>query len=1059
MMPWEKYQAVEEQEQKQSSGPWSRYQPNAEVDNRLEQDIVSNVDLGIDGPKGEEVVTLPEPSESMYEGVDPEDRTALYEAYRRHPRTKKDWMGNLVYNGKPVPKPVSFSRQLEESGTGVVLGSAWNAAKEAVTNPAAVGEMAQDIENPILRSAATVAAGPISSVAGVLEGDQAKVLDENIPEFRPETGFGRFVSDALEYGAGALVGDKAVTSLVPKATGMIAKGARGLARFLGAEAGGTATMDNEIDTLLVGLAKDNPTINALVFDENGEYNRERVNQKLTQLQDGLLLGGLVGGPVRLAEGGLKLTVIPWYKAWKNWNNLDAEERKFVEGLIMITEGIGENPSRQQVQDAYARVGDYMEKNLNTLAQFKSKLGDPDVEDIKIANDSISNLINMMEKKDPKAYAREIQQLKSLRASALGGDAPELTRTLQEGKEGLDKSLTNFKDSREFDRSIPQTTEMVQKRGRETVDETNQSFIEAEGDLAKSKRQTEDILRNDPSFGPMIKDAEAGKQDFNPNKAVDNTADEIAAKSKENLRGLEMNAAEEYEKINPSSVLDKEQFSSKVGIDPKLVGKEEFDEALNGVLGDLPSDLRKSFLDADYNFKNLVNEVKPQLNKYINELIRSDPVGHREKIGRLRQLSEAIKSSDPQALKELEQADSAFKKEVSPYRQGLPEELKNIERSNIGKPDEIAVDSRKAVKNTLNDSDAVEHQNRVRELLNISGDAKKIDDYYIGNAAVKIRDEIIDSGNISDASIKTLRKSFEGTNLSPEAKKRFEDFVTAVRDKKISLDEKVAKVEELRELAKNAEDEVLGNQLKEFFKKNGVDGYSERSNGFQIFKEILNKEDGVQRVQSLLKVSDDPVVKKAWQAAWAKEAKDKLFSNDSVPDVLSKGEDNTFRKVGEELYGKEVVDVLESLAARARADAVANKTRMGQGFDHKANQTAFSSAVRGITTFIFGVLNPTAAKISVISRDFLKKYDSTDLSMMAGDKILANSEEFLKILRKMEAEKRMELSPQEKMIIRKSFIPGFKGMIDDDDESTFMEKVQKGANKVQKAKEQTEEIFK
>lgn len=1019
-----------------------------EGSSRIEQEIRSHAKKPVDGPKGEEAVSLPTPTEDMFSDVeDPADRQAVYDAYKRHPRTQKDWMGNFIYNGEVVPDPNarSFSRELERSGVGTIAGSAWNAAKEAITNPASIGEMAQDIDNPILRSAATVAAGPISSIAGVLPGDQAKVLDENIPEFRPETKLGQFTSDALEFGAGALVGDKAVTSLAPKATGMIAKGIRGLGRFFGAEAGGTATMDNELDTMLVGLAKDNPTFQGFVLDENGEYSRERFNQKLIQLQDGLLLSGLVGSAVRPTEGVLKLTVIPWTKAFKNWNNLEAEEKKFVEGLIGITGRLSEKPSRLELMDAYAEVGEYMQGNLQTLAKFKSELGEPDVEDIAIVNDSVSNLIEMMRSKDAKGYAREIQQLESLRASALGGDAPELTRTLKEGGEGLDKSLTNFKESREFDTSIPKATEMTQQKGRETVDETNRSVFEAEEDLARTKKQTEDILRNDPSFGPVVKDAEQGKIDFNPNKIVDDTADDIASQSKQNLKGLEETASLEYDKINPSAKVD----------------QEAFDLAFNDVITDLPSDLRKAVQDAEGNFKNLISEVKPQLNSYINDLTRENSVQNRDKIARLKSFVESIKSSgDPQVTRQLEEADAHFKREVAPYRQGLPEELRHIEKSNTRQPDNIAVESRKATKTVLDDPDAIEHQNRVRELLSISGDSKKIDDYYIGNAAVKVRDEIIDSGNISDASIKTIRKSFEGTNLSPEAKKRFEDFVTAVRDKKLSIDEKVLKVEELQQMAKDAEDEVLGNQLKEFFKKNGTKGYSEKLNGFEIFKEVLNDKEGPQKVQNLLKVSDDPVIKKAWQAAWAKEAKDKLFSNQSIPDVLRKGEENTFRKIGEELYGKEVIDAVESLALRARKDAAANKTRMGQGLDHKANQGAMRSAVTGITTFIFGVLNPTAAKISVISRDFLKKYDSTDMSMMAGDKILANSAEFMRILKKMEAEKRMELTPQEKMIIRKSFIPGYKGTQDDDDSETgLMDSIQKGANKVQKATEQTKEMFK
>src|ERR1044072_269071 len=57
-----------------------------------------------EGRKGEEqIASLPAPTPEMYRGMDPDKQRMFYEAYKRHPNSETDFMGNVTYKGMEVP--------------------------------------------------------------------------------------------------------------------------------------------------------------------------------------------------------------------------------------------------------------------------------------------------------------------------------------------------------------------------------------------------------------------------------------------------------------------------------------------------------------------------------------------------------------------------------------------------------------------------------------------------------------------------------------------------------------------------------------------------------------------------------------------------------------------------------------------------------------------------------------------------------------------------------------------------------------------------------------------
>lgn len=961
----------------------------------LEAEMRQN--MPVDGPKGEETVSLPEPSTNMYEGMAEEDKQAVFDAYRRHPASQEDWLGNVQYNGKSVPSPKTFSSELERSGTGVALGTAWNVGKEALANSAMMGEEVSNIENPILRAAATAGnalVNPIGAIAGIIPGDQAQQIEENIPEFEPESKLGRFSEGVGEFAIGAALGDKGARTVASQVKN-VPKWLKGTGRFFSAETAGVGTMNDDTDGLIISASNESPVLQGLTLDENGKYSRKRFNTKLRQIQDGVILSGLAGGVIRSAASAGNLTVVPMIKWLKDWRNLGSEEKKFVEVLASIAGDLPDNASKEQQIEAWSEMGRFLDENRDVVAKFD----DPDVEDVRIANDSVTALVEFMEKKDPDKYAPQIQQLKGLRSSALGsGGSPKLENNLKKPEQAFKNTLDSFQDTREIDRSIPETNDMFQKKAPEMIQNSKDLVVKTEDDLSKLKSDQSDLIKDDPSFGPMVKDAESGTVPFNPQKETDNIADKITETTTVNRKGLEKDASAEYEKIAPASVTD------------------GYEAIYGDIRSDLNPDLQKVF-DNSSNWTELVTKGKPALNRYIKDVYKSDI----SKGDRLKEFSNYLNNAtdDDVAKTALRDADQNFKKTVGPFRQGPIEDNRKVAKDfGPNRPDDIAVDQRKITKNALTDTDGKEHVARIRELLTKSGDEKLIDDYYIGNAVSDARQKLMAGQELN---LQDIRKGFEKAKggLSEAGQKRFETLMTKFNQKDLSIKEKSKILEDLKKNADIAEENVYGNILKDFFAKE-PGGYKPKENGFDTFKKILNDSEGVTKVQKYMKVSNDPMVKKAFEGAWAKEAKEKYFSGKEIGKI-----DENFEKVGRVIYGDEIVDSIKLLADKTNTSQIANKTRMGQGLDTSQNQGLAVKAANNVITFVWGVLNPTAAKVRIITNDYMKSKSATDISRMAGDNILSSADTFRKVLKQMEAEKRFSLSPSEKMIIRKSLIPGYK----------------------------------
>lgn len=257
---------------------------------------------------------------------------------------------------------------------------------------------------------------------------------------------------------------------------------------------------------------------------------------------------------------------------------------------------------------------------------------------------------------------------------------------------------------------------------------------------------------------------------------------------------------------------------------------------------------------------------------------------------------------------------------------------------------------------------------------------------------------------------------------PNAVDGLNKLLTTMRDANFNKKELVDQLNVLEEAGRKAEHTAYGEEFKYFFSSSQgpmahkpSNGYKRNTNAFDSMVKLLREGESKETIDKILK-SDNEVAKKGLQAAYAQAAKDSYLSG-KFPSNLERN----FLKNGEQVFeGTTIPQALENLANEAREAVGANKTRMIKGFDLKGPQNNMQIAVNTVTTWVFGVLNPTAARIRTVSGDFMKKHDSWGKAKLAADIILANPDEFIKIAESMAKKNANKIDPTTKTLLFRMF---------------------------------------
>jgi len=997
---------------------------------------IKSANTPVDGPKGQETVRLPRPTNDMFEGMSADDADAVWRAYLRHPLTEKGWDGVSRYEDQEIPVPPQLQEGYDSPVEGLmdVAGGVWNAGKEVVVNKLAEsniqregidavaspeGGMLSKLGNIALTAGRNIL-NPVGGISDVLPRDTAQTIDENVPEYRSDKGpVGDFLVTAGEWAPGGFGGAKLTEKALEK-SGPVKKF---IGKFAGSEAGGAYTMDNETINTLVGM--NIPGFKGLGINPDGSFSENRVRQKLNMIQDALIVGSALGS---VAKGTTKSVGYGWNLGKKlfDWQNMDSVQREMVSNLLEISNKINDNMSRQEINGVMSDMADYVANNIETVTKF----GDPDIADVKHARDTITLMIQKLEQ-NPEANARQIQVLREFRSSALeGGKSPELITKLEQPRKNLENSLQQAKEAKGGDEAIDQSRKYLQNKADERVDAQRKEVFRAEDNLSKAERDTNAILRNDPSLGPQIREAEERNMPFDPYEGQNRSADEIAAEAK---RARE-------EKWNPQ----RDERYAKIPADSKIVDPEGVKKQYEGVKESLSKESRARFEEyiKDGNYKNMT-ELAKQISQEAKGLQGPAKID-------VENFSRYLKNSgDEESVRALREADEGFRMNEGRFNQGVTEELRDIDRADGWKTAEKTTQNRQAIEGAISNPKRAEEVKLLREQLSGIGAGQKIDDHIIGEAASTIK-ELIDSKGISKVSPQEVRGAFAkmAGGMSDQAKSRMEQVVRDFESGRVKVADLSERLTAMQKEADRIEEEFYGNKLREFFMKNPGMGnkYARNPDGYGAFEKFISDPKNSDRLTNdiLPMLDKDPSFRKGAEVAVVKMLEKHLMQEG---DKLKIPEG--FEKMAEKVLPKEAIEGWKILTTSAKEAEAANKTRMGAGFNYNAWQEGAYSSTGTLLTWMFGVLNPTSAKIRTITKDYFKSHDPKDKVKQAADEVLSNPELFAKIARQIIDDNKSRMSPEMKQLIFRGTIAARKDHPDDSGNKSGYKKTM----------EQTEDMFK
>lgn len=930
---------------------------------------------------------------------------------------------------------------LKAAGSGV-----YNAVREGVKtgfeSSAGINDAIDGIENPYLKGAAKTTSGLMNPVGTAVPAEKlrqgSKFIDENIPEIEQNTPGLNLVQDAAQIGTGVLAGAKGtgfLDDIVTKGAPIAQKVLKYGIKFLAGETGAGIAQDSDDATLFINAKN---TIPGLKGWKTDGVEPTFLQHKADLIQESLYLGAAVGGLAKGAGRTISFVsdLIP--RKLKAYQSLDAYQKKFVDDLLTIFADVDPDTPRKLVQERMSQAVKLVEANQKIVVSF----GEAGVQDVKRQNDTISAMIESLDPSNPHDR-RVIEQLEGLRSSALSGGSPDLSAGLKAPKKELDTGLDQLQKARGGDESIATAKDKIVEYGQDQVRPYREKITDTRAEEIRAKRGIEAEIAENPAF-QEIRSKQPGE-----NVSIDFTdgGTDISTQMTKNVRSADVAMTKRKNELYDAIPETAQVNTTSLG------------EALTKADSFIDDALREKLDEAGGNFKKLYQLANVDIEKEI-QMARS--LGTRagyDKADALRELKKnitddqldymALPTSGDQATAEAATAArDYFKNEyATKFRDGP---LEDMQRNSRFKPEtEALTDNRSLIEGTISDPKKREYTGKILDTLATKEGGESAGlatDFALYQVASEIRKMVNTTKKLTPEAIAKISTSFDRfipilKKNNPGKIKEIEGFLTSLRDKNFDAVEIGKKLDGYIQTGKQAEDRILGEQLGNFFKK-GVDGYTAKSDGYEIFADMMSSGEKSAKLSDLVKTVDDPVVRKGLQTAWAKSAQDKLFSST----VGTADLDENFIKIGKEIYGDEslAVDAVQQLVNLSQKGERANKVRMTGGLDTGSFQAGAVRAVEATITAIWGVLNPTAARLRIVSKDLMRQYNPHDEVKKAADMILSNAPEFTRIAREMMTAKKNTLSREDSITLFRIMLNTGVAQLREEDQDRVVKELMAGS---------------
>lgn len=886
----------------------------------LEKEIMSRVPVEdanpVDGPKGQEAIGLPPPNTRMYDGMDMEDAQALYEAYARHPATEKTVDGQIAYKGQIVNFPESQGSRLaqtvsnpagypelgQEVGVGQFqkgAGIARNIVKNTAKTGLALGEMmAPQEDDSYLSTIGKAIVSPVGSLIGAAQQrgflPTAEDVDKGMAEYNPGGVVDTVTNETVPIVAGGIGGAKAV-DVATKSITKLPQFFKTAAKFVGGDIGAVMGMDEDTGTLVTGDKALFELWGGVPLDANGKYNENLLKKKLNVLAD----AALIATP---AEKGLKgaawlgkffndITGAPL----KTFLGKGSQEEHVVRDMIGSINRITDSSTAEEVHRITLETAEKAKK----FAELR--INNPvDGGEIVVPRDTMGAL----EKGTDVADTEAIANIRGHRTAIRGKGATQTEAVLGKPAEAVEDFATTLDRTAGGSQAVDETMKNIQTSGAEEVRKASDDILPAQGAVGKAEKGIDQLISENPTFGPQLKKAKESGVDFDVKKASIDKKTEIVKNIDDADEASKSRVRAAFNAIPDSAPADTESWANVV----------------ESASGSIDAPLKKIIDGADGSFKYLYNTVRPKLSSAISSARASKDFGKMEDLMALRDnidqeqlMSLKLKGSlggdevATEAGKRATEAMETYKKEMDTWGQGAAEEFRaNAEQNKRFRGETTFPEQGRQIVESAMSPNRRESTKQMMDILATpegKNSAHLVKDVAIGDALVGVSDKLATKGGkLSDIDVEEISKPLRevaGAFTGKEAKE-INDFLTNLRNGKWDKTALEKQLADKIELAKKAESEILDNELGKFFEKVG-ETRKGKTNGQAVFEQIFNEPEGPAKIKELIKRarqgdSANPLADAGLKAAWSKYFKDQVFRTGKSPSGSPLVNENTYEGV-------------------------------------------------------------------------------------------------------------------------------------------------------------------
>ncbi len=897
-----------------------------------------------------------------------------------------------------------------------VSGNLREVGKNTVNELGTLWEGAKGFAGGILNAGDNLNEFALSVPDAIIGTDMAGRYRENHPERTWGDGMAGEIGTTLgENTPGAVAGTitgTAAGQALTKGTTLTGKAVQAGSSLLGSEIGSTITSDKDQDNLVYG-SDDSIFGNGWDIHEDDDHAAKVLKKSVNNFVDNIITMGAAGagGKVASAIGGYGSGI--WNKIFKRWHSLSAQQQDMAEQMFDLSNKASESQTNKARVKAMKEFADKVEANGEELLRMGGE--DPDVV---LKKDTITAITDSMNPKDNVDDAIAKGELDSLRAAARHSSSPRLNRSIDAPRDTYENTLTGMQERRGGIDSMNKTIDAVrQSADNETV--ARELALGAQADRIATKEQDLiDIAKQDTDFGNRFKKSQTNPTNLNVNKEAIDKQTELSFKYVDDEKKAKELRDKAYDALGESTAkADMDSFNKAYSEVESIMGVKSTENP-NGISQALKNAVENSDGTYGYLHKEILPKVNAELSKAYNsnDQVTIDALQALKKNIRQEQITKMKMSGDRSVIDLANAADSANRNYSKQFNDGLGREVKDLMKKEKfmkqGQNITFTEQSRARILGAIKDPNRRESVSQM--IRTFGGEGSEGADLVADVALNEAMKDMIHSKMTPEDFKKVLPKLQDMQAAFPQKQSvRISKFINNIEKGTLDVETMKNELTEMTAAAKEAKKNLYEKKLKGFFEQ--VDGgkYANLPNSEAVLTKMMANEQGMSQLKEVMQRAG-PDNLPGLQAAWADLVKKQTTSNSiDVPNIQ-----RHIVEMGNELFkdAPEAVDALVTLNKRANEMATVSKKNKTGGFDYSKYQVEGQKGVNQVLTWVFGVLNPTAAKIRTISSDLSKQYDSKDIAQEAADIILSDPKEFARVLRDVANNKTKLLTPMQKKIL-------------------------------------------